>query len=55
VEAKRHLRSVARRKNVSEADKGLAWLRAEAAWNAVKAAARGGLPDDEVLRQLGVF
>jgi hypothetical protein len=55
VEAKRALRKVARRRDVPDADKEQAWLRTEAAWAALKAAARGGLPDSDVLRQMGVI
>jgi hypothetical protein len=54
VEAKRVLRKIVRKHDVPDADRESAWLRTEAAWIAVKDAARGGLPDDDVLRQMGV-
>ncbi len=54
VEAKKALRTLARRQT-PDADKERAWARAEVAWIAVKTAARGGLPDNDVLRQMGVI
>lgn len=55
VEAKRALRSLARRQDTSDADKVRARRRGEAAWIAVKEAARGGLPDSDILREMGVI
>lgn len=55
VDAKRAIRSLARRQSAPDAERDQAWLRAEAAWLAVKEAARGGIPDDDVLRQMGVI
>lgn len=55
VEAKRVIRSLVRRQGSSDADKERAWRRGEAAWIAVKEAARGGLPDGDVLREIGVI
>ena len=53
VEAKRLLRS-ARRRAGDDAGREEAWERADAAWQAVRAAARGGIPDEAVLRSMGV-
>lgn len=54
VEAKKALRMMARRV-VTQEQKESAWRRADAAWDAVQTAARGGLPDDDVLRQMGLL
>jgi hypothetical protein len=53
VEAKKALRMIARR-NAPYEQREAAWVRADAAWTALKTAARGGLPDDDVLRQMGI-
>jgi hypothetical protein len=53
-EAKRSLKRIARLKASTEDDVRSAWARSQMAWVAVKEAARGGLPDDDVLREIGV-
>lgn len=54
VEAKKALRLLARRRGTTQDDIYTAWNRAEAAWMAVKEAARGGLPDEDFLRHIGL-
>lgn len=55
TDAKKDLRIKARRTDKTHEEILEAWNRSQAAWGAVKQAARGGLPDDNVLKEIGVF